>query len=506
MIQKGFLAQELGYRYTEMRARVLRPDALVERPLFLERGKAASERRIYLCNANQLDSAPPAAAEALLLCLGEPSGAILDAADYCLFPADMDTSVLMNFVQRVFDRFDEWDLRLRHAAGPEGGVTALLDCASDMLQNPVWLADASGRLLARAERFGAERVREECETSYKMMERFRAGDGGSHVPEAQPFRASLEGGSSELLCVRFSAGDAAYALLSAGVERAFYGSDETVLERLGGYMQEMLLERRAPADARRRDPALERSERLLRDALEQKQPERAVQDGLEALSWRTDGRYYVAAAETLSGDRRESRLYAVCERAERELHGCAFLHDAFIALVFPAFTGSEAALTSLAEAEGLRVGLGEAREGVLLLSQRWRQATIALERGKASAEQVCAFAGIAGEYLLDCCLAQLPFEIICLDAVQQMMAYDQAHGTAYLETARRYVANRFNAVRTASELFIHRSTFLYRLERIMTQFGLDLDGAQGPSLRLIASLELAQRCMGDIQRPAKDAP
>ena len=71
-----------------------------------------------------------------------------------------------------------------------------------------------------------------------------------------------------------------------------------------------------------------------------------------------------------------------------------------------------------------------------------------------------------------------------------MAAYDREHGTNYLETAERYVKNRYNAVKTASDLFIHRSTFLYRLERMQTQFGLDLDAEQVSPLQILLSLRL----------------
>ena len=69
---------------------------------------------------------------------------------------------------------------------------------------------------------------------------------------------------------------------------------------------------------------------------------------------------------------------------------------------------------------------------------------------------------------------------------------DQAHETSYLETTRQYVKNRFNAVKTANALFIHRSTFLYRLERMKSQFGLNLEDENLSLLHLTLSLEIAK--------------
>jgi DNA-binding PucR family transcriptional regulator len=74
-----------------------------------------------------------------------------------------------------------------------------------------------------------------------------------------------------------------------------------------------------------------------------------------------------------------------------------------------------------------------------------------------------------------------------------MAAYDREHETNYIETADRYVKNRFNAVKTANELFIHRSTFLYRLERIKAQFGLDLEAEITAPLHLFLSLQYMKK-------------
>ena len=77
-------------------------------------------------------------------------------------------------------------------------------------------------------------------------------------------------------------------------------------------------------------------------------------------------------------------------------------------------------------------------------------------------------------------------------SVLALAKYDKEHETNYLETAECYVKNRFNAVRTAGELFIHRSTFLYRLERMKAQFGLDLDDKALSLLHILVSFQIAK--------------
>jgi len=88
---------------------------------------------------------------------------------------------------------------------------------------------------------------------------------------------------------------------------------------------------------------------------------------------------------------------------------------------------------------------------------------------------------------------ELPAGLICLRSVWDMVQYDLEHGTNYLETTTAYVKNHFNAVKTANALFIHRSTFLYRLERIQTQFELNLEGNLSTRLHFLLSLYLGEK-------------
>ena len=47
-----------------------------------------------------------------------------------------------------------------------------------------------------------------------------------------------------------------------------------------------------------------------------------------------------------------------------------------------------------------------------------------------------------------------------------LQRHDAAQHTEYMKTLRVYLDQNLNAMQTAKELFIHRSTFLYRLEKI----------------------------------------
>jgi purine catabolism regulator len=69
-------------------------------------------------------------------------------------------------------------------------------------------------------------------------------------------------------------------------------------------------------------------------------------------------------------------------------------------------------------------------------------------------------------------------------------AYDERHGTELIRTLEGFFAHHGNHVRAADALHLHRNTLLYRLARIQTIAGLDLDD---PEVRLAVQVCLRMR-------------
>ena len=73
------------------------------------------------------------------------------------------------------------------------------------------------------------------------------------------------------------------------------------------------------------------------------------------------------------------------------------------------------------------------------------------------------------------------------DAVRRLADYDREHDAQLIETLRSYLRNACAATATANELFVHRSTLLYRLERIEEVGQVDLSD---PDVRFHLDLSL----------------
>ncbi len=125
----------------------------------------------------------------------------------------------------------------------------------------------------------------------------------------------------------------------------------------------------------------------------------------------------------------------------------------------------------------LKAGISYEFTGFLSLKQYYLQSRIALEEGmkRYPLRWVVRFEDIALDYLLGKCTEQLKPVLVCSPAVLTLKDYDQEHKTEYYDTLRTYLTCQMNAVKAAKKLFIHRSTFLYRMAHIKELVNMDLE-------------------------------
>jgi DNA-binding PucR family transcriptional regulator len=86
--------------------------------------------------------------------------------------------------------------------------------------------------------------------------------------------------------------------------------------------------------------------------------------------------------------------------------------------------------------------------------------------------------------------------MICAPGLLKLQEYDREHNTELYRTLFVYLKNNLRVVHAARELFIHRSTFLYRLERIQKITGLSIENDDQWYLLLSFKL-LASPCQSE---------
>jgi len=107
-----------------------------------------------------------------------------------------------------------------------------------------------------------------------------------------------------------------------------------------------------------------------------------------------------------------------------------------------------------------------------------------IEAGRA---RVLLFSDNVLEYIISHFKEEYDVDMVCSKAVRQLKNFDAENGTDYLETLRRYLENGMQQTLTANELYIHRSTLIYRIKKIQELTGVDLDD---PDMRLYIQISI----------------
>jgi DNA-binding PucR family transcriptional regulator len=123
----------------------------------------------------------------------------------------------------------------------------------------------------------------------------------------------------------------------------------------------------------------------------------------------------------------------------------------------------------------------------------YKQAELALELGSRNAPMahLYYFNTFVKSYILETLTKGLPASMLCVPELMKLRDYDLKHKTELLRTAAKYLQNHLSHTQTSIELRIHRSTLMYRLDRIRDIGGFNLEEGEN-QWHLLLSLKLLE--------------
>ena len=126
----------------------------------------------------------------------------------------------------------------------------------------------------------------------------------------------------------------------------------------------------------------------------------------------------------------------------------------------------------------LQAGLSCVYDSLEKSGAYFREAAAALRIGEKAGDGLWLhfFHDHTLDYILDAARAEVPAEDLYSPVLKKLLVFDRASpGLSLADTLYAYLACHFNATRAADMLFIHRTTFLYRMERLRQLVKLDLE-------------------------------
>ena len=132
---------------------------------------------------------------------------------------------------------------------------------------------------------------------------------------------------------------------------------------------------------------------------------------------------------------------------------------------------------------GFHLTIGASRRVVdpVDLYRAGSEARLAVNIGEAEGRPLLAFEDTGAYRLLLPAMSEDPGELerFFAETIEPLAAYDDQYETELVATVEAYLANDGNVAATAKQLFTHRNTIRYRLERVRELCGHDVSATEG---------------------------
>jgi hypothetical protein len=483
----------------------LEEDLSLERPLFLRSGAGIKDGQIYIADDALGVEKPRNAVRSVLLCFQKDGN--LETVDKYLgffesIFAFRDVLIfdVYNAVQNIYSRFDEWDTELQDILIRGSAVQSMLDCSDRIFNNPLILHDNYYKVVSFSKKYL---------DAFPLMSFMPQEQNAAHIDlseydiystqRAVLFPTTMTGVRSLYVNI-FQQNRLQYRLLVLEYSRKFYPSDSSLLEYLAERIQPVIADASGDAAEWMRLPGLIR--KLLTG---ETVADGFVKEQLGKFNW-LESHSYMCMKVSLDSGGPGNFPQAVMQDGIREIvpGACIFEHEGAMAVfinlsdpgdnapgaatdVFDGFSGKKtdrfsAALGTFLIDHGLKAGSSARFSGGNFGNIRfyYKQAEIALDTGirNAPLAHLYYFDAFVKRHILETSVKDLPASMLCAPELIKLRDYDLNHKTELLRTASTYLQNQLSHTRTSIELKIHRSTLMYRLDRIRDIGGLNIEESE----------------------------
>lgn len=459
------------------------------RPMFWDASEQEENRKIYLCQAEKIPESWKTSVHSLVLAVGKISEA---AEKFCdamfLFAEDVSLLKLSNILNRLFDAYDSWDQELTGLLANQSPIGRFLDCSEKIFNNPVIVHNQDFEFIAHSRSIDThpslgflidKSQSVDAYSSFRLDQGFRATFASR---EAEFFPDTITGIRSVYINI-FNHGTFIGRIVIPEVIRPFQVSDKALLTHFSQFIQATVI--RQPDDYEGNLNTLDNLVYLM--LTEQVTDDAYIEKAMSTFRWQKYHDYFCSVFSMDPLDVQNYTFKMIRNKLEAMVpNSCVVEYQQelvmFVNLSLGPKRQSEIVrlYTELVRDSFLKVGYSKVYKGFhFSFGLLHQQAKTALNYGGRYLPEIWihSFNSIADKYLLERLTGQFPAEMVCAPEIVEMYRYDEIHHTEYFYTLKCYLENNMQPVATAKELFIHRTTLIYRLNKIEELFAPDISTA-----------------------------
>ena len=390
----------------------------------------------------------------------------------------------MNDMQEIFDTADGWERKIHDLMLEHAGMERLLQVTSEFLQNPLtvigldftFVAEAGSKYLPpRARLYTDEGLNVEYVNALLQNETYRE---MADTHETVMFPAYISGCRSMNRNL-FVDETATHRLILTECRVEITQGVICVLDILSEKLEFLLAH-----EEEETDPDRDIEQIFVRVLSDRTADYMQISRELSELGWGGNHEYMCLILQITYLNQQNLSTKAICRYIKKKLgDSVSFLYQDEIVVFFDltrlGMNQEEVAgkLVYFIRDTYLKAGYSRVMTGHMNLRRQYVQAKTALDVGSRKKPYLWIhyFSQVAMTYILEQATKRLPGTMICHEGLLELKKHDEENQTQYMETLRVYLEQHLSATQAARELFIHRSTFLYRLDRIREILQSDLD-------------------------------
>lgn len=476
-------------------------DLSLHRPeLYEGAGKPFESNHLYLVGADRLPRQAHAEKGSVIACMGSSPHLERYRQRCCVIELEQtaDFYHMFNVLQQIFDSYDSWEAELNAILADDGDIARMMDCSESIFENPLSAIDENFRVL------GMSPLAKESNRRANAIP--SSSDGMLHIEAFDQFIGNYDLSMNERdplvinvldhtsLTYNLLDGDHYCGCVFVNYERrAYRPSDKPLIEFLGG--KTLLAIRQLALNA---PEGLGSVRQALQNLVEERPLDAFERDVLNAAN---AGGPFVCLRLKLSNQLEQLPLGYVRNVVENAFPSCyvfEYHRNSVVAVVDIGALGGDfdAVANGIAPFIGtmeMKAGISPEYDDLVNTKTMFEQANTALDMGILFGAEQSIY--LFDDYALDSmtmnAVGDARLELLFPAGLRRLIEHDAVSSTSYIETLQAYLDSNMSVAKTASALYVHRSTLMERLSRIRRELDIDLDDPNA-RLRLLILLKALQ--------------
>lgn len=458
----------------------------LSRPLLYDEVTVFEADKIYIALTDSLPEQPHIIKGTVIIGIGNslPKAFFSSKCGVILSDASKGLAFIFNEVQKIFDKYDAWENALKKIIHDKLDIKSLVDVSEKIFGNPIFILDDELKCLAFSSlsdtipEFENEFVLNKV-PSLKEFNEFKNNLKNDRKKKDVYFPNKTNENSFRTMCANLFQNQILCGVCCVNESvKPFRASDKELLRFLRSHVEIIYSQYQRILSSQKNS-----LKDLLVKALNNEPISNAELRKVKNRS-RDEIDRYICVACKLADDSKTIPVEYACIQFVNLLPGSvAFMHQNILVFFINLRLVPKGSEDTMQIVDGfLKVisskgGVSDEFCEIEKARLYFIEACVAIEIGSQykPKKRLLFFKDYVKEYIVSQAVCQLSADLICAEGLKNLRYHDILHKTNYFQELRTYIKCKTNAVQTAKELCMHRSTFITHMERINELIKMDLD-------------------------------